>query len=78
MEPVIIKTATGTEYLQREFIDAWGRHRVCTKRVADLPKPHATACACCGQAIRPQRSTMRFCSAGCRVKWNRANRSTQN
>lgn len=69
-----IITVKGVQYRRQEFVDAWGRRRVCDKRVSDLPKPHASTCAVCGQAIQAQRSTMRFCSPGCRVKANRAAR----
>ena len=67
----IITTATGEQYRRMEFVDAWGRRRVCDKRVSDLPKPHRDTCECCGSPVNPERSTMRFCSAKCRVKWNR-------
>lgn len=65
------KTPQGIEYLRREFVDTWGRRRICDKRVADLPQPHHTACECCGAAIDAQRSTMRFCSTKCRMKVHR-------
>jgi len=67
----VITTAKGVQYRQQEFMDAWGRKRVCTKLLDDLPKAHNEVCACCGQAIDAERSTKRFCSAGCRVKFNR-------
>ena len=58
----------GVEYRRMEFVDAWGRRRVCDKRVSALPQPHAETCSACGQPIQAQRSTMQFCSAKCRVK----------
>jgi hypothetical protein len=67
-----IKAANGIEYVRREFVDAWGRQRVCDKRVTDLPKPHATACGYCGEPIKATRSTRRFCSLRCRVAAHRA------
>ncbi len=66
-----IVTVRDTAYLQREFVDVRGRKRVCTKRLDTLPKPHNDVCLCCGQPIDSERSTKKFCSAGCRVKWNR-------
>ena len=68
----IIKSLAGIEYRRQEFTDAWGRKRVCDKRLSDMPKPHNTACACCGKQMDSARSTKRFCSAGCRVKASRA------
>lgn len=68
MEIVAVR---GVEYRRMEFVDAWGRRRVCDKRVADLPKPRAEACAACGQPIQARRSTMQFCSAKCRMRAHR-------
>jgi predicted nucleic acid-binding Zn ribbon protein len=67
----IITTALGVQYRRQEFVDSWGRTRVCDKRVDTLPKEHNVACECCGQPIDSERSTKKFCSAGCRVAWNR-------
>jgi predicted nucleic acid-binding Zn ribbon protein len=67
----IITTAKGVQYRRQEFVDSWGRVRVCDKRVDTLPKEHNEVCACCGQPIASERSTKKFCSPGCRVKWNR-------
>lgn len=69
-----IKAASGVEYVEREFVDAWGRRRVCHKRVDSLPKPHAESCAACGAPIDPERSTMAYCGAACRMKAYRARR----
>ena len=67
----IITTAKGVKYRQAEFTDAWGRKRVCEKRLDTLPQPHNEVCQCCGQPMDSERSTKKFCSAGCRVKFNR-------
>ena len=62
------ETAKGVEYIRREFVDAWGRRRICDKRVSDLPQPHHTACECCGVPIAAERSTKRFCSDACKMR----------
>ena len=67
----IISTAKGVQYRQQQFVDSWGRKRVCEKRLDTLPKEHNDVCACCGQPMDSERSTKKFCSAGCRVKFNR-------
>ena len=59
--------AKGIQYRRMEVVDAWGRRRVCDKRLSDLPQPHAETCAVCGQPIQAQRSTMKFCSTKCRM-----------
>ena len=64
----VITTASGVPYRRQEFTDAWGRVRVCDRRLDTLPKPHAEVCAVCGQPISAERSTRRFCSTACRVK----------
>ena len=63
-----IVTAAGVAYRRQEFVDSWGRKRVCDKRLDDLPKPHAETCAVCGAAIAAERSTKRFCSDACKMK----------
>ena len=65
---LIITSAAGVPYRRQTFTDAWGRQRVCDKRLADLPRPHMEACAACGQPLTTQRSTRRFCSGRCRVR----------
>ena len=67
----IITTAKGVQYRQQEFVDSLGRKRVCEKRLDTLPKEHNEVCACCGQPIDSERSTKKFCSTNCRVKFNR-------
>lgn len=69
-----IKTAAGTEYVEREFVDAWGRRRLTHKRLDTLPKQHAESCAVCGAAIDSERSTKTFCSTACRMKAYRMRR----
>lgn len=67
----IITGPHGIQYRQQAFVDSWGRKRVCEKRLDTLPKAHNEVCQCCGQPITGVRSTKKFCSPGCRVKWNR-------
>ena len=68
----IIQTASGIEYVEREFVDSWGRRRVCHKRLDELPKPHAETCVVCGASIDSERSTKRYCGDACRMKAYRA------
>ena len=72
----IIKTALGVEYRQQEFIDAWGRSRICFKRLSNLPQPHKEACAVCGKMLEALRSTKRFCGPACKMRHHRQNKSS--
>ena len=67
----VITTAHGVQYRRQEFTDAWGRKRVCDRRLDTLPRPRSETCAVCGQPISAERSTRRFCSAACRVRAHR-------
>ena len=64
----IITSAKGIQYRQAEFIDAWGRKRLCHKLLSEMPKPHAETCTVCGQTISSERSTKRFCSDACKMR----------
>ena len=64
----VITTAHGVQYRRQEFTDAWGRKRVCDRRLDTLPRPHAEVCAVCGQPISAERSTRRFCSDACKMR----------
>ena len=68
----IIPSASGIPYRHRIIEDINGRQWEVTKQVSSIPKPRAETCAQCGQPIEPKHSTMRFCSAKCRMRAHRA------
>lgn len=69
----IIQSTKGTLYLHRIVEDSFGRKREVAKLLSAMPKPRAESCEQCGEPINPARSTMRFCSAKCRMRAHRAN-----
>lgn len=67
----IIQSTKGTMYLHRIIEDSFGRKREVAKLLSAIPKPRAELCEQCGESINPARSTMRFCSAKCRMRAHR-------
>jgi hypothetical protein len=68
----IIQSTKGTMYLHRIIEDSFGRKREVAKLLSAIPKPRAELCEQCGESINPARSTMRFCSARCRMRAHRS------
>lgn len=72
----VITTALGIQYRQQEFMDSWGRKRICYKRLSNLPKPHNESCAVCGQPLIAVRSTKKFCSSACKLRYHRQRKNS--